>query len=97
MTTNKKLQEWVKKTAESCQPDKIHWCDGSQEELQRLIDTMLEAGTIVPVPKRPGSYLAREAHGFNPGAGRIRMALVAETAECVEAAERIVKFVQSRT
>jgi len=45
----------------------------------------------------PGSYLAREAHGFNPGAGRIRMALVAETAECVEAAERIVQFVQSRT
>jgi N-succinyldiaminopimelate aminotransferase len=45
----------------------------------------------------PGSYLAREAHGFNSGAGRIRMALVAETAECVEAAERIVQFVQSRT
>ena len=45
----------------------------------------------------PGSYLAREAHGFNPGAGRIRMALVAETEECVEAAERIVQFVQSRT
>jgi len=44
----------------------------------------------------PGSYLAREAHGFNPGAGRIRMALVAETAECVEAAERIVQFVKSR-
>jgi N-succinyldiaminopimelate aminotransferase len=45
----------------------------------------------------PGSYLAREAHGFNPGAGRIRMALVAETAECVEAAQRIVQFVKSRT
>jgi N-succinyldiaminopimelate aminotransferase len=44
----------------------------------------------------PGSFLAREARGFNPGANRIRMALVAETAECVEAAERIVKFVQSR-
>jgi N-succinyldiaminopimelate aminotransferase len=44
----------------------------------------------------PGSYLAREAHGHNPGAGRIRMALVAETAECVEAAQRIVQFVQSR-
>jgi len=43
----------------------------------------------------PGSYLAREAHGANPGAQRIRMALVAETAECVEAAERIVQFVQS--
>jgi N-succinyldiaminopimelate aminotransferase len=46
----------------------------------------------------PGSYLARNtAHGANPanpGKGRIRMALVAETAECVEAAERIVRFVQ---
>jgi N-succinyldiaminopimelate aminotransferase len=44
----------------------------------------------------PGSYLAREADGGNPGAGRIRMALVAETAECVEAAQRIVEFVKSR-
>ncbi|NQW79617.1 MAG: succinyldiaminopimelate transaminase [Polaromonas sp.] len=48
----------------------------------------------------PGSYLAREAPGAdgkpsNPGAGRIRMALVAETAECREAAERIVQFCQS--
>ena len=42
----------------------------------------------------PGSYLAREALGHNPGAGRVRMALVAETAECVEAAQRIVQFIQ---
>jgi N-succinyldiaminopimelate aminotransferase len=45
----------------------------------------------------PGSYLARHAHGFNPGAGRIRMALVAETGECVEAAKRIVDFVKGKT
>jgi N-succinyldiaminopimelate aminotransferase len=44
----------------------------------------------------PGSYLARDAQGINPGAGRIRMALVAETAECVEAAQRIVQFVKTR-
>ncbi|MFZ3140333.1 succinyldiaminopimelate transaminase [Polaromonas sp.] len=44
----------------------------------------------------PGSYLARDARGFNPGAGRIRMALVAQTAECVEAARRIVHFIQSK-
>jgi N-succinyldiaminopimelate aminotransferase len=44
----------------------------------------------------PGSYLARESQGLNPGAGRIRMALVADTAECLEAAQRIVQFVQSR-
>ncbi len=43
----------------------------------------------------PGSYLSREAHGLNPGAGRIRMALVAELDECVEAAERIRRFVTS--
>jgi N-succinyldiaminopimelate aminotransferase len=42
----------------------------------------------------PGSYLARTAQGANPGAGRIRMALVAETAECLEAVERIVAFVK---
>ncbi len=40
----------------------------------------------------PGSYLAREVNGQNPGAGRIRMALVAETAECLEAAQRIANF-----
>jgi N-succinyldiaminopimelate aminotransferase len=42
----------------------------------------------------PGSYLARQALGHNPGTGRIRMALVAETAECMEAAQRIVAFVR---
>lgn len=43
----------------------------------------------------PGSYLARESGGRNPGAGRVRMALVAQTAECLEAAQRIVQFVQN--
>lgn len=45
----------------------------------------------------PGSFLAREARGYNPGSGRVRMALVADTAECVHAAERIVDFVKSRS
>ncbi|MDR6215656.1 succinyldiaminopimelate transaminase [Paracidovorax wautersii] len=45
----------------------------------------------------PGSYLAREAGGFNPGAQRVRMALVAQAEECAEAALRIVQFIQSRT
>ena len=51
----------------------------------------------------PGSFLARHGNsidpnvkGSNPGAGRIRMALVAETAECLEAAQRILAFCQSR-
>jgi len=40
----------------------------------------------------PGSYLARNAHGINPGQNRIRMALVAGVDECVEAAQRLVTF-----
>ena len=42
----------------------------------------------------PGSYLARPAHGVNPGSNRVRMALVAEVDECLEAARRIVEFTQ---
>ena len=45
----------------------------------------------------PGSLLARDAHGVNPGQGRIRMALVAGVDECVEAAGRIVSFTKSTT
>lgn len=44
----------------------------------------------------PGSYLSREVDGVNPGAGRVRMALVAPLAECIEAAERIRAFLQTR-
>ena len=40
----------------------------------------------------PGSLLAREAQGINPGAGRVRLALVANVEECVEASRRIVSF-----
>ncbi|MFG0720459.1 succinyldiaminopimelate transaminase [Pseudomonas sp. GLN_6] len=43
----------------------------------------------------PGSYLSRAVDGSNPGAGRVRMALVAPLAECVAAAERIRDFVKS--
>ena len=43
----------------------------------------------------PGRLLARDAHGVNPGAGRVRLALVADVDECVEAAERIVSFLQA--
>ena len=43
----------------------------------------------------PGSYLAREADGINPGEHYVRLALVAPLAECIQAAERIKAFVQS--
>ena len=43
----------------------------------------------------PGSYLAREARGINPGSGRVRIALVATLGECVEAAHRLRRFAAS--
>src|SRR6266511_441441 len=46
-----------------------------------------EAVTVLP-----GSYLARDAHGQNPGRGYVRIALVSELVECAEAVERIVRF-----
>lgn len=45
----------------------------------------------------PGSYLAREVQGVNPGAGRVRLALVAGVEECLEAAQRIADFCRAAT
>lgn len=61
---------------------------GSDAEFAR--DLYAHTGVTV----LPGSYLARDAHGSNPGQGRVRMALVAPLAQCVDAAERITAFVK---
>ncbi|MBL8339703.1 MAG: succinyldiaminopimelate transaminase [Rhodoferax sp.] len=65
--------------------------DGSDTDFARALYALYNVTVL------PGSFLAREVAGHNPGAGRIRMALVAESAECEEAARRIVAFVRSRT
>ena len=63
MTKNKKLQSWVEEAAALCQPDSIYWCDGSQEENDRLCEELVQKGTFVRLDpeKRPGSYLARSS------------------------------------
>lgn len=61
MVVNKKLEAWVKEMADMCQPDTIYWCDGSQEENDRLLKKMVDAGMATPLDpeKRPGCFLFR--------------------------------------
>ena len=63
MTKNKKLQDWVAEAAELCEPDSIYWCDGSQEENDRLCEELVQSGTFFRLDpeKRPGSYVARSS------------------------------------
>jgi len=61
MTNNQKLLDWVQEMAEMCQPDEIYWCDGSEEENERLLQEMVDSGMAIELnqEKRPGCYLFR--------------------------------------
>jgi phosphoenolpyruvate carboxykinase (GTP) len=60
-TRNQALLSWVEEVRALCQPEEVYWCDGSQEEYDRLCEQMVEAGTFVRLnPKlRPNSYLCQ--------------------------------------
>jgi N-succinyldiaminopimelate aminotransferase len=59
------------------------------EDDERLVRRLYQARGLTTLP---GSYLAREAHGENPGRGRIRISLVPALPQCIEAAERLRSF-----
>jgi phosphoenolpyruvate carboxykinase (GTP) len=60
-TKNKKLLAWVQEVAELTSPDRIQWCDGSQEEWNQLTQELVASGTLTQLnpQKRPNSFLAR--------------------------------------
>lgn len=55
---HKELSQWVNDVAEHCNPDSIHWCDGSEEEYNTLCQTLVDKGTFIRLnpEKRPNSF-----------------------------------------
>jgi len=59
-TQHKKLIAWVEEIARLTTPDRIHWCDGSDQEYDELCQLLVDAGTFTRLSptKRPNSYYA---------------------------------------
>ncbi|MDQ1458041.1 MAG: phosphoenolpyruvate carboxykinase [Actinomycetota bacterium] len=64
-TAHRELLEWVERWTAILRPDRVHWCDGSQEEYERLCGALVESGTFTPLDpaKRPNSFYARSDPG----------------------------------
>ncbi|MFI7109491.1 phosphoenolpyruvate carboxykinase (GTP) [Nonomuraea sp. NPDC050227] len=58
-TSNRELVAWVNEIAALTQPDRIEWCDGSEEEWTRLTNLLVEQGTLTRLAARPNSFYAK--------------------------------------
>src|SRR5438132_866512 len=61
MTRSRALKRWVEEAARLTRPDRVHWCDGSEEERRALTEIAVGAKTLIPLneKKRPNCYLHR--------------------------------------
>lgn len=62
-TKHPQLIKWIEDQVRLCQPDKIHLCDGSEEEFNKLTSDMEKSGVLTRLKKRPNSFLARSDPG----------------------------------
>ena len=60
-TSNPKLLAWIEDVTQMLQPDAVHWCDGSREEYQEMLQLMVDSGTAMwlNAEKRPNSIYVR--------------------------------------
>ena len=62
---NQSLQKWINEISTLCKPKDVYWCDGSQEEYNKLCEQMVQSGTFIRLnaEKRPNSFLCRSDPG----------------------------------
>ena len=63
MVANESVRKFVKEAAAMCRPDDVVWCDGSEEEKERLTQVAIRVGDLIPLDQQslPGCYLHRSA------------------------------------
>ncbi len=63
LTAHERLIEWVNSYVQLCEPEEVHWCDGSQAEWDQLCELMVQKGTLIRLNpnQHPNSFLARSA------------------------------------
>ena len=63
MVVNESVRKFVKEAAAMCRPDDVVWCDGSEEERERLTQVAIRVGDLIPLDQEslPGCYLHRSA------------------------------------
>ncbi|MGH2650334.1 MAG: phosphoenolpyruvate carboxykinase (GTP), partial [Actinomycetota bacterium] len=61
MAMNESAHRWVGEVARMCHPADVVWCDGSEAERERLLETAVRSGDLIPLNQRalPGCYLHR--------------------------------------